>query len=51
MKDSDTFEHLVEPPFDLERGAALNEQAAEHDPAFKKAMEDGRAAAKAKRGE
>lgn len=43
--DPNTFEHLIEPHFDLERGEELNKLAAEHDPAFKKAMEDGRAAA------
>jgi hypothetical protein len=39
------FDHLVEPPYDLKRGAELNERAGEHDPAFKKKMEEGRKAA------
>jgi hypothetical protein len=49
--DPNTVEHLLEPPYDLERGTALNERAGEHDPAFKRDMDDGRAeAAKTKRG-
>jgi hypothetical protein len=49
--NADTFEHLVEPPYDLKRGAELNERAGEHDPAFRRRMEEGRAAAaKTKRG-
>jgi hypothetical protein len=49
--DPNSFEHLIEPPYDLKRGEELNREAAEHDPAFKKAMDEGRAeAAKAKRG-
>jgi hypothetical protein len=52
MTDKRTFESEgIEPLYDLERGTVLNERAGEHDPAFKKAMEDGRAAAKVKRGE
>lgn len=52
MTDKPTFESEgIEPPYDLKRGAALNELAAEHDPDFKRKMEHGRAeAAKAKRG-
>lgn len=34
-----------EPEYNLARGAELNRLAAEHDPAFKQAMEDGRAEA------
>jgi hypothetical protein len=45
--DINSFEHLIEPPYNLERGNALNERAGEHDPAFKKQMEERRAAAKA----
>ena len=46
MADKPTFESEgIEPPYDLERGAELNRLAGEHDPAFKKAMEDGRRAA------
>jgi hypothetical protein len=40
---ADTFEHLVEPPYDVQRGAALNERAGEHDLRFKKLMDDARA--------
>jgi len=40
-----------EPRYNLERGRMLNEEAAKRDPAFKKAMEDRRAAAaRVKRG-
>lgn len=35
----------VEPVYDIERGAALNEKAGENDPAFKHKMEAGRKAA------
>jgi len=50
MNNPDTFEHLVEPPYDLAHGAELNERAAEHDPAFAKKMEEGRVeAARVKR--
>lgn len=49
--DPNTVEHLIEPRYDLERGAELNRLAGEHDPAFARQMEEGRAeAAKAKRG-
>jgi hypothetical protein len=41
--DPNSFEHLVEPPYNLERGRMLNEESAKRDPAFKKRMEDGRA--------
>jgi hypothetical protein len=43
--DINSFEHLIEPPYDLERGRMLNEEAAKRNPAFKKQMEKGRAAA------
>jgi hypothetical protein len=43
--DINSFEHLIEPPYNLERGAELNRLAAEHDPAFKKKMEERRAKA------
>jgi hypothetical protein len=47
-----TFEHLVEPPYNLERGEELNRKAGDHDPAFAKKMEEGRAkAARVRRGE
>jgi hypothetical protein len=50
--DPDTFEHLVEPRFDLERGEELNRKAGDHDPAFAKKMKEGREkAARVKRGE
>lgn len=39
----DSFEHLIEPPYDLERGVELNERAAEHDPDFKRKMQQGHA--------
>jgi hypothetical protein len=42
-----TAENEFEPKYNLERGAELNRLAAEHDPAFKESMEEGRAAAKA----
>jgi hypothetical protein len=52
--DPNTVERLIEPHYDLERGAELNRLAGEHDPAFRLAMLEGRAAAKraanAKRG-
>jgi hypothetical protein len=46
MTDKRTFESEgIEPVYDLERGEELNERAGEHDPAFKKKMEQGRAEA------
>jgi hypothetical protein len=45
QSDPNSFEHLIEPPYNLERGRMLNEEAAKRDPAFKKRMEDGRAGA------
>jgi hypothetical protein len=49
--DPNSFEHLIEPPYDLERGEELNRLAGEHDPAFAKKREQGRTeAAKAKKG-
>jgi hypothetical protein len=41
-----SFEHLIEPPYSLERGRMLYEESAKRDPAFKKRMEEGRAAAR-----
>jgi hypothetical protein len=45
MTEDNIIERLIEPPYDLERGAALNEKAGEHDAAFKQSMLEGRAAA------
>jgi hypothetical protein len=45
MKHEDKSASEFEPVYDLERGAALNERAGEHDPAFKKQMEERRAQA------
>ena len=43
MKDKRTFESEgIEPVYDLERGAMLNDEAAKHDPDFKAKMEEGR---------
>ena len=42
-----TAESEFEPEYNLERGAVFNRLAGEHDPAFKKKMEEGRAAAAA----
>jgi hypothetical protein len=51
MKDKPTFESEgIEPVYDLERGAMLNDEAAKRDPDFRSKMEQGRAeAAKVKR--
>jgi hypothetical protein len=46
-RDINSVEHLIEPPYNLERGRMLNEESAKHDPAFKKRMEEGRTQAKA----
>jgi hypothetical protein len=43
--DINSFDHLIEPPYNLERGRMLNEEAAKLDPAFAKRMEEARAAA------
>jgi hypothetical protein len=40
--DINTFDHLIEPPYNLERGRLLNEESAKHDPAFKVKMEESR---------
>jgi hypothetical protein len=50
--DPNTVERLIEPHYDLERGAELNRLAGEHDPAFRLKMDEGRAdAARVKRGD
>jgi hypothetical protein len=47
QSDPNSFEHLIEPPYNLEHGRMLNEESAKRDPAFKERMEEGRAQAKA----
>jgi hypothetical protein len=47
QSDPNSFDHLIEPPYNLERGRMLNEESAKRDPAFKKAMEEARRAAAA----
>ena len=42
QSDPNSFEHLIEPPYNLERGRMLNEESAKRDPAFSKRMEEGR---------
>jgi hypothetical protein len=42
QSDPNSFEHLIEPPYNLERGRMLNEESAKRDPVFKSRMEEGR---------